>query len=191
MNWLVLVLCYLLGSIPTAFIASRLMKGRDIRLMGDANMGAANAFRQIGAASGITVGVIDASKGALAVLICRVAGLSEAMVLIGGFVAVLGHNFPVFLGFRGGRGVSTSIGVLLVTNTMPMLIMAAPCIVTLVLTRNVTKAMAVLFVPLSGLGWWLGLSGLLIGYSILLPVTVGLTHLMRNGLPVNLRFRGG
>ena len=61
-TWLVLVLCYLLGSIPTAYIASRLLKGRDIRQMGDTNMGAANAFRQIGAASGITVGVIDASN---------------------------------------------------------------------------------------------------------------------------------
>lgn len=191
MTWLVLILCYLLGSIPTAYIASRLVKGRDIRQMGDANMGAANVFQQIGAASGITVGIIDASKGALVVLIARAAGLSQGMVLFAGAFAVLGHNFPVFLGFRGGRGVSTSIGVLLVTFTQPMLIMAAPCIVTLILTKNVTRAMAVLFIPLSGLGWWRGLSGLLIGFSVLLPVMVGLTHMLRAGLPLRLRLKGG
>lgn len=186
MTWLVLVLSYLLGSIPTAYIASRLVKGKDIRQMGDANMGAANAYRELGARIGIVVGVVDASKGALAVVIGRAANLPEIMTLSAGIAAVFGHNFPVFLGFRGGRGVSTSIGALLVTITQPMLIMAAPCIVTLVLTKNVTKAMAVLFIPLSGLSWWLGFSGLLIGFSVLMPVIIGVTHYLRARMPAPL-----
>jgi glycerol-3-phosphate acyltransferase PlsY len=159
MTWLVLVLSYLLGSIPTAYIASRLLKGKDVRQMGDTNMGAANAYHELGAKVGIVVA---------------------------GIAAVLGHNFPVFLGFRGGRGVSTSIGVLLVTVTRPMLVMAVPCVVTLVLTRNVTRAMAVLFIPLSGLSFWSGLSGMLISFSILMPVIVGVTHYFRARMPARL-----
>jgi glycerol-3-phosphate acyltransferase PlsY len=186
MAWLIVVISYLLGAIPTAYIASRLLKGKDIRHMGDTNMGAANAYRQLGVGVGIAVGVIDVAKGSLAVLIASAAGLSQWMILLSGLVAVAGHNWPVFLGFRGGRGVSTAIGVLLVAVTLPLLIMAGPSILTLIITKNVTRAIAVLFIPLSGLSWWLGLSGLLIGFSILLPVMVGLTHWLRVRQPARL-----
>jgi glycerol-3-phosphate acyltransferase PlsY len=186
MTWLVLVLSYLLGSIPTAYIASRLLHGKDIRRMGDANMGAGNAYRELGARTGITIGIIDAAKGALAILIAHAANLSQAMILLAGVAAVIGHNWPVFLGFRGGRGVSTSIGVLFATVTLPMLIMTVPTIAALVLTKSVTKSMAVLFVPLSGLAWWLNFSGLLIGYCILIPVIVALTHYLRVRQPARL-----
>ena len=71
MPWLIVVLGYFLGSIPTAYIAGHWLKGKDIRHMGDANMGAANAFRQLGAKAGVAVGIIDASKGAVAVLIAQ------------------------------------------------------------------------------------------------------------------------
>jgi len=176
---LLIIIGYLLGSIPTAYIAARLGKGQDIRLMGDTNVGAANAYRQLGARVGIAVGLVDAAKGALAIALGNVAGLPEVDTLACGLAAVIGHNWPVFLGFRGGRGMSTTIGVLLCTVTVPMLIMAAPCVATLILTKNVTKAAAVLFVPLSALGWWVGLSGLLIGYGLLLPCVVALAHFLQ------------
>ena len=104
MPWLIPILGYLLGSIPTAYIAGRLLRGRDIRQMGDGNVGAQNAFRQLGAKVGITVGIIDIGKGALAVLIAQAAGIPLVAVLITGAAAVVGHNWPVFLGVRGGRG---------------------------------------------------------------------------------------
>jgi acyl phosphate:glycerol-3-phosphate acyltransferase len=157
MTWVIVVIGYLLGSIPTGHIAGRLIAGKDIRRMGDANTGAANVFRELSRTTGILVGLADAAKGALAVLLAQTAMLPQTMVLLTGLVAVLGHNFPVFLGFRGGKGVSTSIGVLLVVYTVPSLIMALPCVAALWLTRNVTPAMAVFYVPLSILGWWLGL----------------------------------
>lgn len=69
MPWLILLMGYLLGSIPTAYIAGHMLKGEDIRLMGDGNAGAANAFRELGAKAGTTVFLIDASKGFLAVLV--------------------------------------------------------------------------------------------------------------------------
>ena len=186
MTWLIIVLSYLLGSIPTAYLASRLLSERDIRQVGDANVGAANAYNELGAKVGVIVGLIDAAKGAAAVLIARALNLSELTVLGAGLASVIGHNWPVFLGFRGGRGVSTTIGVLFATNLLPMLIMTIPTIVALVLMKNVTKAMAVLFLPLSLLSWWVGLSGLLIGYSILLPVVIGVTHYFRVKQPARL-----
>jgi glycerol-3-phosphate acyltransferase PlsY len=183
MSWIVIIVCYLLGSIPTAYIAGRLLKGRDIRHMGDLNAGAANAYREIGAKPGVIVGIVDAAKGSLAIVLARMAGFSEIWVLTAGLAAIAGHNWPIFLGFRGGRGVSTSIGILLVTYTQPTLIVAAPTLVVLLMTKSVNKSMAVFYIPLTALGWWLGLSGILIGYSLLLPIIVGLTHLARMRKP--------
>jgi glycerol-3-phosphate acyltransferase PlsY len=179
MVFLVVALSYLIGSIPTAYIAGRCLSSKDIRRLGDSNVGAANAYRELGALTGVAVGIFDAAKGALAIYIAQKFSLPQVQVLVAGTAAVLGHNFPAFLGFRGGRGVSTSIGVLVSTVTLPILILAVTTIITLLITRNVTKSMVVMFVPLSGLSWWLGFSGLLIGFSIFLPCIVGLTHLFR------------
>ena len=175
----IIVLSYLLGSIPTAYIAGRWLKGRDIRHLGDGNVGARNAFHQLGARVGVAVGVIDALKGVLAIVIAQTAGVSQATVLLAGIAAVAGHNWPVWLGFRGGRGECTTIGVLLVLIPQPLLISGSVAILTLLATRNVIKASTVLFVPLSLLGWCFGASGLLISYSIALPCLVGVTHCLR------------
>ena len=183
MPWLIVVLGYFLGSIPTAYIAGHLLKSGDIRQMGDTNVGAANAFRQLGAKVGIGVFIIDAGKGALAILIAQAASLPPVAVMITGIATVIGHNWPVFIGFRGGRGESTTIGVLLTVITQPMLIMMGPALAALFILRNVTKASAVLFVPLPLVCWWLGTPGLLISYSIALPCLVGFTHFLRTRQP--------
>jgi len=179
MPWLLIITGYLLGSIPTAYIAGRLLRGEDIRRMGDENSGAANTFRELGGKAGITVGIIDAAKGFLAVLIAQASGASQGFVLITGAAAVVGHNWPVFIGFRGGRGGATTIGVLLLLIPKPMLVLAAPAILVLLLKRNVIIASAVLFAPLSLIGWWTGASVPFILYSIALPCLVGFTHLIR------------
>ncbi len=179
MFWLIVLAAYFLGSIPTAYIAGRIIKGVDIRHIGDGNMGAANAYRQLGPRVGIAVGVADAAKGALAVLIALAADAPQLVVLLAGAAAVFGHNWPLFLGFRGGRGESTTIGVLLATVTVPMLIVAAPAILAHFIFRDTTKAAAFIFVPLPFVCWLTGLSGVLIAYSIALPCLVGLTHFLR------------
>ncbi len=179
MPWLIVPLGYLIGSFPTAYIAGRLLKGKDIRRMGDANMGAANAFRQLGAKVGITVGIIDAAKGVLAVVIAHLANVSQLAVLLTGVAVVVGHNWPVFIGFRGGRGESTTIGVLLAVITLPMLIIAGPAIAAHFILRDTTKAAPFIFVPLPLVCWWLEMPGILIAYSIALPCLVGFTHFLR------------
>ncbi|MGD9117330.1 MAG: glycerol-3-phosphate acyltransferase [Dehalococcoidia bacterium] len=179
MAWLIVALGYFLGSVPTAYLAGRTLKGVDIRQIGDGNMGAANAYRQLGPKIGFMVGIVDAAKGALAVLIALAINAPQAVVLLTGAAAVFGHNWPIFLGFRGGRGESTTIGVLLAVLTVPMLIVAAPAVLAHFILRDTTKAAAVIFVPLPFLCWILGLSGVLIAYSIALPCLVGFTHFLR------------
>jgi len=179
MPWLMVILGYFLGSIPTAYIAGRVVKGIDIRQVGDANMGAQNAFRQLGAKVGVAVGVIDAGKGALAILIAQAADVPLVVVLLTGTAVVTGHNWPLFIGFKGGRGECTTIGVLLTLVTQPMLIVGGVSAVVLSITRNVILASAVLSIPLPLVCWWLGVPGMLVSYGVALPCLVGLTHFLR------------
>jgi len=179
MPWLIIAIGYLLGSIPTAYIAGHILKGDDIRRMGDENVGAANAFRELSRKAGVTIGIIDAGKGALAVLIAQSANMSQIAVMFTGVAAVIGHNWPVFIGFRGGRGASTTIGVLLASITQPMLILGGPAILALLMKKNTTLACAILFIPLSVVGWWVGTPVSLIAYGVALPCLVGFTHFLR------------
>ncbi len=179
MAWLFVLLGYLLGSVPTAYIAGYLTRNVDIRQVGDANVGAANAYRELGHKTGIAVGLFDAGKGILAILIAQTASLSQFAILTAGLAAVIGHNWPVFIGFRGGRGVSTTIGIFLAVLTKPVLIAAGPAVLALLLRKNVTMACALLFVPLPLVSWWLGAPGMLVSYSIALPGLAGVTHYLR------------
>jgi glycerol-3-phosphate acyltransferase PlsY len=175
----ILVLAYLIGSFPTAYIAGRLVSGNDIRLMGDCNMGAQNAFRLFGPRVGIAVGLIDAIKGALVIFIARLADMSVPIVLLAGILAVMGHNWPVFLHFRGGRGEAVTIGILLTLSTWPMIVAGVISLLTLLKTKNVTLSSVPLFVLLPLSGWIFHINGIYIVYGIVLPVIVALTHLSR------------
>jgi len=179
MSWVIIILSYFIGAIPTGYIAGHMVRGVDIRRVGDENMGAANVYRELGPKAGILVGLIDAAKGAVSVLIAQAAGLVHLAVLACGLASVIGHNLPVFIGFRGGRGVSTTIGILLVLVTKPMLILALPTILILIWRRSTTPACAFLFIALPLVSWWQGVSALLIGYGIALPALVGVTHYFR------------
>lgn len=116
---LAVTVAYLLGSIPSAVIAG-LRAGVDIRDVGDGNMGARNVARAIGAGPAVIVAVCDFLKGAVAVLLARALGLSQGWVLVAAWAAVLGHDFPVFAHFRGGQGLATTLGTLLVLMPLEM-----------------------------------------------------------------------
>jgi glycerol-3-phosphate acyltransferase PlsY len=105
---------YLLGAIPTSYLAGRLFRGIDLREHGSRNLGATNLYRVLGWRFAIPVGLFDAAKGLVPVLVFapRVSS-SELFALVCGLMAVLGHVFSVFVGFRGGKGVATAAGVML------------------------------------------------------------------------------
>jgi glycerol-3-phosphate acyltransferase PlsY len=179
MVWLIVVLSYMIGSIPTAYLAGRFLRKRDIRGLADGNVGAANAFRQLGARIGITVFFIDAAKGALAIIIAQAANAPQLTIFLAGAAAVIGHNWPVFLNFRGGKGFSTTIGNLTALMPQPMLMLAAPTLAALVIKRNTTLAGAVMFAPLPLVCWLLGIPPAYIAYGVALPCLVGYTNLIR------------
>lgn len=112
-----LLACYLIGSIPSGLIVSRRMRGVDLRRYGSGNIGATNAFRALGLTGGILVLLGDALKGYVAVqlsMFALVPGfLMPVVKVVFGATAIAGHNWSLFLGFKGGKGIATTLGVLL------------------------------------------------------------------------------
>ena len=105
---------YLLGAVPTSYLAARLFRGIDLREHGSRNLGATNLYRVLGWRYAVPVGLLDAAKGLVPVLVfAPQVSSSELFALICGLVAVVGHVFSVFVGFKGGKGVATAAGVML------------------------------------------------------------------------------
>ena len=114
---------YLFGSIPSGYLAVRMLLGKDIRTLGSGNIGATHVTRFAGRKWGVAVALFDMAKGGLVVLAARLFGVQEPLVLaLAGFAGVLGHNFPLWLNFKGGKGVATSFGVIFFWNPVPALI---------------------------------------------------------------------
>ncbi len=119
-----LLASYLVGAIPTSYLVVRIVKGQDLRLLGSGNLGATNLFRVLGWRYAVPVGLFDMLKGAVPVLLFAPrAGDGAVVALALGAAAVIGHGFPVFLHFRGGKGVATGAGVVL--GLAPLAFLAA------------------------------------------------------------------
>jgi len=160
-----IVLGYLLGSIPTAYIVARLTTSKDIRQMGGGNVGGLNAFREVGVWAILPVAIVDLGKGAAAVAIAHwLLDLSPLFVLLAGLASVIGHNWMVWLKFSGGKGMGATIGALAVA--MPLygywqgiVIFLGIFLVVVLITRNVALASCtgLVFLPLIT---WLGTKSL-------------------------------
>jgi len=113
-QWLIPVAAYLLGSIPFGLLVVKATAGTDIRKTGSGNIGAANVARNAGAMAGALTLLLDAAKGYLAVwLASHFTGGNIRMMMLGAVLAVVGHIFPIWLGFKGGKGVATALGAFL------------------------------------------------------------------------------
>jgi glycerol-3-phosphate acyltransferase PlsY len=107
-----LVLSYLIGSVPFSQIIGRLVKGIDLRKVGTGNVGGNNLIANAGTGWGLLGGLLDAAKGVTAMWLTQAIGVPYPLSLLAGLAAVAGHNWPVWLGFRGGKGIATGLGVL-------------------------------------------------------------------------------
>lgn len=144
-NILITILAYLLGSIPTSIWISRSFFNIDIRDYGSGNAGATNTFRVLGIKAGIVVFIVDILKGFLAVNLIYLtdyyipdSGDYINIQLLLGIAAMLGHIFPIYAGFKGGKGVATLFGVICAISLYPTLFMAGIFVLTLVITRYVS-----------------------------------------------------
>jgi len=134
-----LVASYLLGAVPTSYIAGRLLRGIDLREHGSKNLGATNLYRVLGWRVAVPVGLFDMAKGLIPVLLFapRVSS-SQTFALVCGLTAMVGHVFSVFVGFKGGKGVATAAGVMLGLTPAALLIALVVWIVVVALTGYVS-----------------------------------------------------
>ncbi len=113
MNLLILFLGYLLGSFPSGYLAGRIAKGIDIRTLGSGSTGATNVLRHIGKRAAITVFFIDVLKGVLSILLAKYFLLNDSWQVAIGLSTLIGHIWPVWLNWRGGKAVATGLGIFL------------------------------------------------------------------------------
>ena len=178
MTWVWLgVLCYAIGSLPTAYLFTRYILAQDIWQIGDFNSGAANVFRNVGAKAGMAVGAIDIIKGALVIVLAMVLVDDTRMEMMAGAAALAGHNLPVHLRFRGGRGAATAVGILIASVPIIGLPIGALCLVLLYLTHRAIYPLVVFLVVIPVLTWSIGYPVALAIYVVAIPIAVGLSHL--------------
>ncbi|MHB1418849.1 MAG: glycerol-3-phosphate 1-O-acyltransferase PlsY [Bacillota bacterium] len=134
---IILIASYLIGSIPVAYIAGRYFKGIDIRKVGSGNVGATNVFRNLGPFPAVLVLIGDVAKGVVTVWWGGAVG-GENIALLAGLAAIAGHNWSIFLGFRGGKGVATGLGLFLALSPKVAMIALAIFVVVVLVTRFVS-----------------------------------------------------
>ncbi len=169
---------YLLGSVSPSYLLVRMRTGEDVRQSRSRNAGTLNTYHRLGVVSGVAVLLLDAGKGALAVLLPDIVGAPDWAVFAAAPLVVVGHNWPVFLGFRGGKGAAVLLGVSL--GLFPVITAAClvPIAIIMALFRNVVLGAATgyilvcLVVILTGEEW-----GMIL-LSILLAVVAGATYLL-------------
>ena len=137
----VAVISYLIGSINSSILISKAVTGKDIRTSGSGNAGATNMLRTMGKKYAVITLVIDILKGVVALLLAKLAinlGAYTSATYIAGVAVVLGHNFPVFFGFKGGKGVATSLGVVLLLDWKIGLITLVVALVVMAISKYVS-----------------------------------------------------
>ncbi|GIP25570.1 glycerol-3-phosphate acyltransferase [Paenibacillus sp. J23TS9] len=158
-----IVLSYLLGSVSFSVVLAKMLKGIDIRQHGSGNAGATNTLRILGKGPAIVVLLLDVLKGIVAVWVGRWLGDgNEWIPALCGIAAIIGHNWPIYFHFRGGKGIATTIGVMATLSFVPALCAGAIAILLIVITRYVSLG-SLVFVALTPIS--LLISGLIFGFD--------------------------
>jgi glycerol-3-phosphate acyltransferase PlsY len=189
----IIILSYLVGSIPTSIIISKLTRGIDIRDHGSGNAGGTNVMRVLGWKQGLLVIILDALKGAFAVVVVarlHYGGLPFQNIspfddftlvqIIAGIAAVIGHIWTVFASFRGGKGIATALGMLIMIITVDMLVAVGIFILVVTISRYVSlgSILAALSIPLTLIFRENILHDNIQSYSTLLPFVVAISLLV-------------
>ncbi len=176
MVFVILILAYLLGSLPFGYILTRLMHNTDIRNYGSGNIGATNVLRVYGWRSALPVFILDLAKGLVAVLLARAVIDLQAIYLTAGFLAMFGHSFSIYLKFKGGKAVATSIGVLLALSGWVTLVTVACFLAIVYFTRYVSLGSMISMLILPPVFWLLGFDLPYILFGLAAAVLVIVRH---------------
>ena len=163
-------LSYLLGSTPTAYLIFKKKKGRDIRKYGYKNMGTLNIYHLLGPFHAFITLLIDTVKGAVPIWIAQSLEMNSSGMILCSIMAIAGHNWPIFLNFRGGKGVATSLGIMMVLMKRQLLLWLVLVVIIFSLIKNFSFSMGLSFslIPLSS--WWMQEPAYIIYLSILMPL---------------------
>lgn len=132
---IILLLSYFLGAIPVGLLMVKAFKGVDVRSYGSGNIGTINVLRVGGYWVAALVLIADVAKGAVPVLLASYLGLSSWIVVLAGLIAISGHNWSIFLGFKGGKGVATTLGVLVALSPLAALVAAVVWVLVVAITK--------------------------------------------------------
>ena len=169
---------YLLGSVSPSYLLVRFTTGEDVRQTRSRNAGTLNTYHRLGPAGGLAVLALDAGKGALAVLASALVNAPEWAIFATAPLVLVGHNWPVFLKFRGGKGAAVLLGVSLGLFPVVTAVCLVPIALVMLLLRNVVMGAAVGYVLVCLALIFTGTDWPMVVLSILLAVVAGLTYLL-------------
>jgi glycerol-3-phosphate acyltransferase PlsY len=159
MMTLVVVLAYAIGSVPFALLLARRWGAGDLRSIGSGNLGAANVMRASGATAGLLVAALDIAKGAVSVTLARHLSGQPGAPAAAGLAAIVGHVYPIWLRFRGGKGVATACGVFAVLTPSATVPALTIFVLTVWLTKYISLASVLASLALPPIAYWAGSSG--------------------------------
>ena len=171
-----IIVAYAIGSIPFALILARRWGTSDLRLTGSGNLGAANVWRATGATAGILVALLDILKGAAGVAVAQGINGGAAAPAAAGVAAVVGHIYPVWLGFRGGKGVATSCGVFAVLTPLAVLPALGVFAVSVWITKYISAGSVLASLALPPLAYATGSSGPIVTAAAVVAALVLFRH---------------
>ncbi len=140
MSLLTIIVAYLLGSVSTGYLAGKFLKGIDVREYGSKSVGTTNILRTIGPAAAVLVLALDVGKGLIVIFLADWLVGTPTVVMLSGLAAVIGHNWPVYFGFRGGKGIATSLGVIAGLSLPVLGVITVLGVLIIILTRYVSLA---------------------------------------------------
>ncbi|MCQ6558049.1 glycerol-3-phosphate 1-O-acyltransferase PlsY [Paenibacillus mendelii] len=149
-----ILISYLIGSISFSILIAKWVKGIDIRNHGSGNAGATNTLRILGKGPAIAVFLLDIAKGVAAVMIGSLLASDDWTPVLCGLAAIAGHNWPIWFGFKGGKGIATTVGVIMSLALVPALIAGVIAIISIVITRFVSLG-SLIFAALTPVFIWL------------------------------------
>jgi glycerol-3-phosphate acyltransferase PlsY len=182
-NLLLILACYVWGTLSPAYLAARVLGGIDLRRYGSGNVGSTNVGEQVGRAWMFGIGSVDLLKGLLPIVLARAWGLDEIVIGAVGLATVLGHHYPFYLGFKGGRGMATTIGVLFAWDVRLALVLLLFVLIGF-LARWMAPALAVGLLALAPGAWLLSNPPEMIAANGLLALLVFVKRLEANRLPL-------
>jgi glycerol-3-phosphate acyltransferase PlsY len=177
---IIILLGYLLGSIPSAYIASHLLKGRDLRRYGSGTVSGSMVYEHVARWAVVPVGLFDVAKAALPAWLALHFSLGDTIAVAAGLAAAVGHNWPIYLNFTGGRGLSTFLGLLLVVFPWGVPWLLVPLAIGYFLFKDSPPFALFSMVTLPFLAYYLGSSSIIVWGTIIMLIIMIVKRLEAN-----------